>query len=272
MFCNNPLIYGLLHGTEISNLKNILSSDSLLTTYDLQKHSVKYKGYTAGDWEIGGQFVGAYFGLIGPGSKISHIYYNPDFPTINLVFSPAVLDERDDYHVNSADQQGFILNNTYNKEQFSKLSSDDLKKVIYSKAQNEVVFHNRVSLDYLDYIIVFNKNLFQNVKPLIDEYNKKHFTNIPVYLNRNFFKSKRRCYKPRLCSYIPPMYINEYGHIIYDHHNQINDKEVKKMAIEGCGIHPDEIKNLSRNEIFELIHKKEIEMIDKEFYDKVYSK
>ena len=92
------------------------------------------------------QFPGAYFTLVTK-KNIDKVKLYPDSPT-TLIFSKKLL-EQNNYHINVRDYNGYIKEDTYFPfnldEAVKKIDEDDGEMGI----ENEVVFHDPVSMKYL---------------------------------------------------------------------------------------------------------------------------
>lgn len=145
-------IMGLFHTTDSSNLLSIFQSGSLYPTYDLRKMRISYQGYTENDdkeddeWG-GGQFNGVYLGYW---TKLqSNLLWNdPKSPFRSIIGSSEIalvmntrLLERDDYHLNLRDQNGYLNEYSYTRQTLPSANILNDSAVI-----NEVVFHCPIKL------------------------------------------------------------------------------------------------------------------------------
>lgn len=125
----------LSHMLPIDNLKSILESGYLYTSYERKEQKIKYTGLLSGLDKINesnldiksfrNEFPGIYLTYH---SKAYHELYNKSVPFLTLIFGVEIL-EQNNYHLNLADRNGFICDNlTYFKHNLDKLP--DLHEVI----------------------------------------------------------------------------------------------------------------------------------------------
>ena len=149
------MIQGLLHQTTFKSLKAILKDKFLYTSIEQMniKKIDKASGFTMGHPLSAGQFPGIYL------SVYFDYFRNKTFNETQLIFEDAdmcvlVLSkrllDRTDYHLNLFDQNGMLTKNSYCKQTLHSLPT------LIEDEMNEVVFHNKISVDCIEEIWVFD--------------------------------------------------------------------------------------------------------------------
>jgi hypothetical protein len=173
------------HQTNLNNLEKILESDYIYTSYERKKFNIKYEGLLSmtnntnfENKEIPikhfkGEFPGVYMN-----------YYTKDtidkknfIPNILIVFGRELL-EQNNYHINLYDHNGKIMENiTFPKQNIDKLPN--IKDVLdfYDKNDvvsyfNEIVFHDKISIQLITKIWCNSKETYDKIKEFITS-NKK---------------------------------------------------------------------------------------------------
>jgi ankyrin repeat protein len=155
----DKLLY-LVHGTKFENLKAILNTGYIHTVIDMWYKNVynDKKGFTDvhtfGQIKSGSQYQypGVYMTLINTDLVDKNIRRNTD-DDVFLIFCISLLD-RGDFHYNSSDNSGHFVQNTTSFD-IMELNKSIKKEITIN---NEVVFHNSVSLKYLKQIWILPKN------------------------------------------------------------------------------------------------------------------
>jgi hypothetical protein len=133
----------LTHNSNINSLDNILKT-GILTFKELHDLNIEHKGYASildeEEEEVneGHQFIGSY---VSPIINISAKNLKKNFEVVDntnimLLLDPYILN-RDDWHINSSDQNGSLYNKTFDKNTID----------LYFKTKHhlpEVVFHNKI--------------------------------------------------------------------------------------------------------------------------------
>jgi len=175
------------HQTTLNNLEKILESDYLYTSYERKKFNIKYEGllsmanYTNFENKeipmkhFRGEFPGVYMN-----------YYTKDTidktnytPYILLVFGKELLQQHN-WHLNLYDHNDKIMENmTFTKTMIENNKLPDMKDVLefYDKNNvvgyfNEIVFHDKISMQLITKIWCNSKETYDKIKELINS-NKK---------------------------------------------------------------------------------------------------
>lgn len=238
-----PIKY-LVHGTNINNLINIINTGYLLTQKELKQSKIQYDGYTCGDWECGGQFVGVYM------TPEFEEYVGSQFGIVVLIFNRVLL-YRNDYHINDGDFNGILTTHSYSR----KGELDNLLSNIKTKHDPEIIFHNNISLKYLEKILI-NSNDYKQLIKLIpnqsirDEsfFKKIIFTDVipnliikDIPLTENIIEEFNN-YKEYFCNVQVP-----FKNLEDTVENQLNDLETYIKIARNCGMNVEELNNFFKN-------------------------
>lgn len=228
----------LTHVSNINSLDNILKY-GILTREELKKLNIEYKGYASmyveEEDESENQFIGSYVSpIIDTSPKyIKEIFGYDTNSNIMLLIDPYILN-RDDWHINSKDTNGYLSNETFTK--------DTLNLYLKSKKDlPEIVFHNKIQSEFIRGIMIDKKNE-KIVKNILKKYKYKiniYFTynikNVNVYNDSmiNTYKDiiGNSNYYPRFCM---SFYISEH----FD--SKISIENYIKLAL-NCGMSEDDI-------------------------------
>jgi hypothetical protein len=157
----------LLHYTTPQNIKSILDSRVLYTTYDLSLLGKKNLGlsvetFKTSDEACSVEYPGVFFIGLFPFLLDTKNTYPQKNINIILVFCNELL-QRGDFHFNFDDQGGSIDENTLFSDEFETESKDESKFINLLKNNqldnpwiHEFVFHNSVPLTFLREIWVYD--------------------------------------------------------------------------------------------------------------------
>ena len=153
-------ILALKHVTQYPALVSILKT-GLLTKKDIDDRRITVTtGMTTSDFgDYSDQFDGVYFtplfdDLIGTPIDVFDEYW------VILVFSPILL-ERSDYHLNLADQNGYLLDNSFGPNHLSEMYQarmDGSFAYFDNSDMNEVIFHNSIPSNFIEEIYIGAEN------------------------------------------------------------------------------------------------------------------
>ncbi len=260
-------IGGLVHQTSQANAVRILKSGTLLTGRELVKLPSIPQGWTTYVDEAGqlakDQFIGVYLTPLPYGRSMPlDVFYDSD---VAFVFSPALLD-RADYHMNLRDQQGYLTKLSYAPQTLRDVSKQEWR-------QPEIVFHNPVSLEYLERIYVhkdlyvpFVERLQRELLPdqfnrwasAVEVYKKKGIPGKPPW-QLHCDRENQWPYWPRYCA----MYPNDPSELSDEDFNRIMpDLKIARKIAVNCGIPREEASKLSYSELQEHISAREDELLD----------
>lgn len=235
----NTNIIGLLHNTDFKNITSILESGYLYT--DFERHTLKIKSsgfsYFEEDAPIDytGQYPGVYFAPLTvnmlPMDDVPDLEINYSFGPIYLVFSVALL-EREDYHINERDSNGVLYYGSYDA---SYLDNNEL--FLDFEDFPEVVFHNKVSLEYLQQLWVETEENASRLRQEVPDMYKdliKVFRTVP---DRTYFEN---CETELKWDY-NPNYCHLPGYWIFTNEDEPEDyrlmdlEDYNKIAL-NCGV------------------------------------
>ena len=253
-------IGGLLHETSEANAIRIFQSWKLITGRELDEledQPYNLFGKPLKKSLDSNQFVGVYMEPFRVNEPTRMSFYTPT--DVALIFSVALLD-RDDYHMNLEDQNGYLTHISY--------APENLKEVLTQNWNNpEIVFHNPVSLDYLQgifvqpdqYVLFKNRlqevlspNRFSEILPLLRVYDRRRIGVPPQPWCLHCERVNQWSHRPRFCSIYPK---DDIKTIMPDIH------AARKIA-ENCGILlPDEVAKLDYKQLQSRIFEREKELI-----------
>ena len=204
-------IAGLVHSTTLKNLENMIKSGYIYTNKEF--FETKGKNLTGGlsemdddiDWFDYEQYLGVYMGII-PSNKIGGKKVEIDsFSNVIMVFSKILL-EKENYHLNETNQNGWINKNTYAPSELNM----DLYYDFDSGLINEIVFHDKISLKFLESIYVKTDKDKEKMRLVLDSYG---YNDVKIYVVSNIEHD-----------YEPPYTIkNSFGEVIELGDNYIFD-------------------------------------------------
>jgi hypothetical protein len=144
----NNIMY-VLHMTNIYNLKSILESGEIYNDLKREYKRIKSMGYTTSEQRYPlltaeGQFPGVYMSIV-DSIRMRHTPLSMDKDEVAMVFCPDIL-KRGDYHFNKHDWNGYLIENMTLFTLSEILEHVDKGEL---STDNELVFHNPVSLQYL---------------------------------------------------------------------------------------------------------------------------
>jgi hypothetical protein len=192
----------LTHFTSVENAINIIKSGYLFTNIERMKQNIKYEGVLSqtltkyNNNNFTDEFPGIYMSYITKYDINKLIYEQPVLQVskrIMFVFSKKLLEQKN-YHCNIIDHNGHISENlTYFSFNLDKMpnQSDVIKfyENIYGNYPgNEIIFHDKISLNSLCEIWTFNKETYNEL-----------LSKIPSKYN-NLIKIKKKYPKTVKCS------------------------------------------------------------------------
>lgn len=177
--CTNPFsnyFSGLLHGTSIDALKQILKDGKIIAAPGDPPRIIRGKERSLNK--------GAYFQGLFNCKKHKIIIEKTCDREVFLIFSSVLLSTREDYHISNVYNGGMKLHpadpndslitisgngmiaHSYNNDQFIEFKNDNNKYYCESKnnyiTANEIVFSNSVSLEYLQAIWICDYKCLYN--------------------------------------------------------------------------------------------------------------
>jgi hypothetical protein len=198
----SPFVF-IQHYTEIESIENIIQRGGLEHRLLLGKSGIKARTGSAGAYEFSKvedsaknqrQFPGTYFYLKSQRDLLNLTTINHlDNPLelyenqISMIFSLALLQQKN-WHLNIKDNYGVISNTTFSPQTLGKylyllptLYGD--KECDQGVCNEELIFHDKVSLKFCEGLMVFNLDTEQKLKNILRKYN----LNIPVYVSSDDF-------------------------------------------------------------------------------------
>jgi len=245
-----PDFIALLHTTSLKNFESIYKNKYL---YGIKEQyqgktavtsGLTFKGYDTTS--------GVYFRILYNKLNDKTINYNIDMPII-LVFSLKLL-ERRDYYVNLLDQLGILTKNSYGKDTITEMPRVDTNSTF--KYPNEVMFNNKVSLNYLEEIWCEDETTCDIVKRIVgDNVRVKIVTEYPSELqyNKNVKEEGNNL----------PLFCNALGTASnQDSPKLLNSLSTYKKIALNCGIERATIDKInSINDVRTLIYNKLLEIV-----------
>lgn len=224
-------IGGLVHQTPFAGAIAIIKSGFLKSTKDI-----------TGDYE--GQFIGVYVSPLRDTEPTPVTLYSGG-KEVFFVFSVALL-ERADYHMNLTDANGYLTQQSY--------SPANLWAVLEQEWDlPEIVFHNPVSLEYLEKILVpqdqfmafcsllkqkLSNEQFDNVTGLVETFDGK--TIPPRLFQLHCNRINRWKFKPRFCAAYP---FSIKGMSLPHLQRMIPDKFTAGKLAVNCGFSEEEMRS-----------------------------
>lgn len=280
---NKTGIAALTHMSNIKNLGAILNSGYLKSTKTLQEEKIDYKGYTSGEWELGGQVNGVYmsivhenlFGKKWKDTNINNRDYYVDNESYEIVFVfSTVLLEREDYYLNLADQNGYLTKHSFSPDNINKTKVLNYDGEL---GQPEIIFPDKVSLQWVQeiWIPTISKNVYDQIYnkviniittqcskeiqdkfiPIIRPFQKT----VPVQRYNKFCTSKNinimKMSRPNYCN---ALYDNEYKDGKYPDYIEKNSIDIYRKIARNCGISQDIVNKSSIDKLRKLIFVEEI--------------
>lgn len=158
----------LIHFTTLRNFESIQDQNALLNPFERRDLKVKFSGVAStSEIDLNDAFPGIYMTALNDYDiDMGLDAYDYEEDVIFLVFSPSLLKRRD-WHLNLEDQNGYIDDSTYCAETINMYPADVgewfEEEKGYSWAGNELVFHNKVTLQCLVAIWVESEAMKQKV-------------------------------------------------------------------------------------------------------------
>ena len=222
--CDNltPDVIGIIHYTNYKNLLSIIKDGQLYSTIELVKNKKNFDTVSTSKRYFSdispSEFPGLFTSLL-----LKHnvgYYYNNDID-IYLIFSKVLLKQKN-YHIRTSDNMGLLDKDAYSREYIDKaIEAIKILKSKYNKfydnhiSDNELVFHNPISLKALESIVVTNEEIFNKLKKSLSEpyksmlvyteyvedkvYNKYCNLSLKELTKQNIIDTKS---KPNFCSFI----------------------------------------------------------------------
>lgn len=238
----------LTHFTSFRNLVKLFDSKALYTAVEREKFSIMYDGVASGafkfsdilangDW---GEFPGVFMGAktsYNIGDSLEDYY---TFSDVVLVFSTTLMN-RPDYHLNVIDNQGFITHRSFTRETLhlypdQKEITESFIRKRGSYDGNEIVFHNNVSLDFLEEIWVRSECHKEVVKKLIP----KNFRKVKISVTNVIpDKTYDRLPKTKVTESYIPKFVYPFDRITSFKHSYPKEYIYKHSV--NCGLSKEEI-------------------------------
>jgi len=245
--CDKPEILSISHFTTLKNLLLILESGSINSKVELLRKKIDVQQVSSIQESsniLTYEYPGVFFSLIMRNDigKSYGIYGMNE--TIYLIFSKVLL-KQNNYHLRTDDENGIIDELAYSKQAINKF----LQNVTYNEdylSLNEVIFHDPITLNTLQQIIVPYKPTYdkimeelnkpiENINPkykdlvkykdiiiLEDEIQDKYYSEYCDLTLKELNKQKiiNSKLKPNYCFYIP----------------QKSSKETIQKFADNCGV------------------------------------
>lgn len=146
---------GIHHFTSVANCERIVKAGMLYPRVHLGKRSLNFNNVSSsGSSKVTcDEFPGVYFHLL-TSDEIGNKFM---FEDVHFIFSKVLLKQRN-YHVNFVDQNGQVNENTVVK---SRLMDLDVLESLQN--DNEIVFHDPISLKALQAIYVTKKSSYDDL-------------------------------------------------------------------------------------------------------------
>ncbi len=222
----------ILHGlADLDNLYSILDDNHIIPLMDRRPDNNRTD-----------QYPGTYFRLKQASRKPVEEGFNAENDFV-LVFSLALL-RRKDWHANLIESFGSFTKHTFD----SVTLSEYLGEGYQGNDIEEIVFHNAVSLDYCEAIVVNDGSLLGELKST---------TSIPVYTRgayaaREYAKSLTRLYRPLTDNYLPNFFYCDSGE-----EGQLPSIRTLRATLLNGGFSQDQaqhyINTLSHKELIDVI-------------------
>jgi len=219
---NDNFILGIIHYTIINNLDSILKSKYLKGITELKTNKEEFQYVSSFDDRIlsDDEFPGVFTSLIIK-PDINKYLYNKELITdykgniinekktnIYLIFSKKLLNQ-DNYHFRPFDNMGKIDNDAYSKKNFNKglenlienYDNKDYRNFYTDMSINELVFHNKITIDALEEIWIPDEENFKLLQEKYPEYSNlmKYQETIPdKYYNKEIILDTS---SPNFCFY-----------------------------------------------------------------------
>ena len=210
IYMSKDKIVGIQHETTVNNVIKILNRGELISKIQALRENLDIdQPSSTGNSKISiYEFPGVFTSLIRNveiGEPINK-YYKKE---VLLIFSKVLLKQHN-YHIRLHDNMGHL-----DKDAYTKKSLNDIADRLLS--DNELVFHDPISLQALESILVTDRNIYKKLYPILQKINKEDllvftqtypdinynkYCDLPVKtLNKMGIINTRL--KPNFCYYIP---------------------------------------------------------------------
>jgi hypothetical protein len=162
-------VLGIAHYTSYRNLLSIINDGKIISKIEALQNKKKFdqiSSYTTYADVDESEFPGVFTGLI---LRQNIGYYFDDDADCFLIFSKVLLKQKN-YHVRSMDNMGLLDEDAYSREYIDK-AIEKMKKNIekggfysHTMSDNEVVFHNPISINALEAIFVTKESMYNKLK------------------------------------------------------------------------------------------------------------
>lgn len=177
------------HVTNINSIKPIFQSGYLLSALEAYEQKIQRIGnFSANDNtnQVGDEFPGIYMSIVGTKSANEKIRYFSE-TDVNLILCKELI-YRKDWHWNRRDSNGFF------SEKNTIMGNDNVLQL--SKEQtfdnsNELIFHNRIPVSWIQEIIVQNKEQQTFLLNILKQLNLDRL--IPVTIETRWPKRNYKC-------------------------------------------------------------------------------
>lgn len=248
-----PDVIGIIHYTNYKNLLSIIKDGQISTKIELLKNKKNFDQISSVTTYANvdeSEFPGVFTSLL----LKQNVGYELD-EEIFLIFSKVLLKQKN-YHIRTFDNMGLLDQDAYSREYIDKALEVIRKNIAkggfydHRLSDNELVFHNPISLNALESIIVTNQSTFNRLKNSLQEpynsmlvftqhiedkvYNKHCNLSLKELTQRNIIDTKS---KPNFC-----IFIHHDWQVIKDEngrHRSIPkyiDPSIYKKFADNCGV------------------------------------
>jgi hypothetical protein len=256
----NNVMY-LIHLTDISNLKKILETGEIYNELKRGYNQIESLGYTTTDNKnplltADGQFPGVYM-IVVDSIRMRNTPTEIPGNEVAMVFCPDIL-KRGDFHFNKHDWNGYLIENMTLftlSELLTHINNGELSP------DNEIIFHNSVSLRYLKELWVGTRKQEARAKAIVDNLGlripiRRVTTHEPIISNCNIDTS----YAADYCYYLHDFVKTDRP----DEYQIISSPEWYKRMVGFCDVNaqnvdekqedPQKWNRLLRRPIYETKH------------------
>jgi hypothetical protein len=271
--CTNltPDVIGIIHYTNYKNLLSIINDGQISSKIQLLKNKKNFDQISSISYNSNideGEFPGVFTSLL---LKQNIGYKYPNYGEIYLKFSKVLLKQKN-YHIRPFDNMGLLDKDAYSREYIDKAIAV-MRNIIseggyssYNLSGNELVFHNPISLNALESIVVTKQYIYNKLKNVLPEpyksmlvytqqvedkvYNKYCNLSLKELTQRNIIDTKS---KPNFCIFIH----HDWESIKDQNGNHKNipkyiDPSIYKKFADNCGVNitdlTEEYNNSDKNE------------------------